>query len=81
MMSDKPYMVQQVIKYSDGTETVLQYKPNPLGAGVIEEKVAAAVAGDHKVASVEEVEVVSEVTASEVVSEVGEASGSEEVEA
>lgn len=25
-MSDSPYMVEQVIKYSDGTETVIKYR-------------------------------------------------------
>ncbi len=68
---EKPYMIEQVIKFSDGTETVIKYKPNPLGATEIETKVAEAVEGDHRVSSEvtasEPVEVIeSEVTSSEM---------------
>lgn len=36
-------MVKQVITFSDGTETVITYKENPLGAEAIEAKVAEEV--------------------------------------
>lgn len=40
---EKPFMVQQVIKFSDGTETVINYTDNTRRVE-IEEKVAEAVA-------------------------------------
>lgn len=68
-MSDK-YMVEQVIKYSDGTETVLTYGENPASAQV-EATVAEATDISEGVVT-PEVEEVPETVEEEVSEEVSE---------
>lgn len=55
MEENKPHMVQQVIKYSDGTETVINYR------GVIVDGVLAEDAPVEEVVAVEPVEEIVEI--------------------
>lgn len=61
-MENQPYMVEQVIKFSDGTETVIKYRGVIVNGVLTSEKVDAA---DTVVETVETPTVAEDATATE----------------
>lgn len=64
---DKPYMVRQIIKFSDGTETIINYKKN-INMETNEVEIVEEVGGESEVVA-EVVEETAPVVEEEVVAE------------